>query len=86
VRIVFRRAAEKALERLPAARRRQIIGRIERLASASTSRSLDIKPLEGGSGLFRLRVGDYRVLFSVDEAADRVTIELIRGRGDVYKR
>ena len=84
--IVFRRAAEKALERLPAARRRQIIGRIERLASASTSRSLDIKPLEGGSGLFRLRVGDYRVLFSVDEAADRVTIELIRGRGDVYKR
>jgi mRNA interferase RelE/StbE len=86
VQIVFRRAAEKALERLPAARRRQIIGRIERLASASTSRSLDIKPLEGGSGLFRLRVGDYRVLFSVDEAADRVTIELIRGRGDVYKR
>jgi mRNA interferase RelE/StbE len=85
VQIVFRRAAEKALERLPAARR-QIIGRIERLASASTSRSLDIKPLEGGSGLFRLRVGDYRVLFSVDEAADRVTIELIRGRGDVYKR
>jgi mRNA interferase RelE/StbE len=86
VQIVFRRAAEKALERLPAARRRQIIGRIERLASASTSRSLDIKPLERGSGLFRLRVGDYRVLFSVDEAADRVTIELLRGRGDVYKR
>jgi mRNA interferase RelE/StbE len=86
VQIVFRRAAEKALERLPAARRRQIIGRIERLASASTSRSLNIKPLEGGSGLSRLRVGDYRVLFSVDEAADRVTIELIRGRGDVYKR
>jgi hypothetical protein len=26
------------------------------------------------------------VLFSVDIATDRVTIELIRGRGDVYKR
>ena len=84
--IVFRRAAEKALERLPAARRRQIVGRIERLASGPAGRSLDIRPLEGGSGLFRLRVGDYRVLFSIDEAADRVTIELIRGRGDVYKR
>jgi mRNA interferase RelE/StbE len=86
VQVVFRRAAEKALERLPAARRRQIVSRIERLAAGPASRSLDIIPLEGGSGLFRLRVGDYRVLFSVDIATDRVTIELIRGRGDVYKR
>ncbi len=84
--IVSRRAAERALNRLPAARRRQIVGRIERLASGSANRSLDIRPLEGSSDLFRLRVGDYRVLFSVDEAADRVAIELSRGRGDVYKR
>ena len=83
---VFRRAAEKALERLPAARRRQIVGRIGRLASPSASRRLDIRPLEGATALFRLRVGDYRVLFSVDEAAGMVTIELIRGRGEVYKR
>jgi mRNA-degrading endonuclease RelE of RelBE toxin-antitoxin system len=40
----------------------------------------------GGSGVFRLRVGDYRVLYSIDETADRLTIELILGRGDVYKR
>jgi mRNA interferase RelE/StbE len=86
VQIVFRRAAERALDRLPAARRRQIVGRIERLGSRETSRSLDIRPLEGGVGLFRLRVGDYRVLCSLDEAADTITIELIRGRGDVYKR
>jgi mRNA interferase RelE/StbE len=84
--IVFRRTAEKALERLPAARRRQIVGRIERLASPSASRRLDIRPLEGATALFRLQVGDYRVLFSVDEAAGMVTIELIRGRGDVYER
>jgi mRNA interferase RelE/StbE len=86
VQIVFRRGAERALDRLPAARRRQIVGRIELLASGSASRNLDIRPLEGGSGLFRLRVGEYRVLFSVDEGADTLTIELIRGRGDVYKR
>ena len=55
--IVFRRAAEKASDRLAAARRRQIVGRI-----------------------------DYRGLLSIDEAADTVTTELIRGRGDVHKR
>jgi mRNA interferase RelE/StbE len=86
VQIVFRRAAERALDRLPASRRRQIVSRIERLASRRTSRNLDIRPVEGSAGLFRLRVGDYRVLYSVNEAADTVTIELIRGRGDVYKR
>jgi mRNA interferase RelE/StbE len=86
VQIVFRRAAEKALERLPAARRHQIVGRIERLAAGPASRGLDVRPLEGGSGLFRLRVGDYRVLFSVDTATDTVTIELFRGRGDAYMR
>ena len=84
--IVFRRAAERVLDRLPAARRRQIVGRIERLGPRAASRNLDIRPLEGGAVLFRLRVGDYRVLYSIDEAADTVTIELIRGRGDIYKR
>ena len=84
--IVFRRAAERAFSRLPAGRRRQIISRIERLAGGSANLNLDIKPLAGGSGVFRLRVGDYRVLYSIDEAADTLTIELIRGRGDVYKR
>ena len=84
--IVFRRAAERALDKLPAARRRQIVARIEQLATGPTSRNLDIRPLEGSFGLFRLRVGDYRVLSSIDEVADTVKIELIRGRGDVYKR
>lgn len=84
--IVFRRAAERALSRLPAGPRRQIVSRIERLGAGSATRNLDIRPLAGGSGVFRLRVGDYRVLYSIDEAADTLTIELIRGRGDVYKR
>lgn len=47
---------------------------------------LDVRPLAGKPGLFRLRVGDYRVLFSIDEAAETVAIELIRTRGDAYRR
>lgn len=86
MKVVFRRAAEKSLDRIPADRRRQIVDRIERLSAAPRSQVLDIRPLAGKSGLFRLRVGDYRVLFSVDEAAATVTIELIRTRGDVYTR
>lgn len=86
MKIIFRRAAEKSLARLPANRRRQVVDRIEGLSAAPTSRTLDIRPLEGKPGLFRLRIGDYRVLFSIDEVAETVTIELFRTRGDIYTR
>ena len=86
MRIFFRRAAEKSLDRVPADRRRQIVDRVGRLSAGLTNHGLDIRPLAGSAGLFRLRVGDYRVLFSIDEAAEVVTIELIRTRGDVYTR
>lgn len=44
----------------------------------------DVKPLKGSKGSFRLRVGDWRILFSfpVDNV---ILIEKIAPRGDVYK-
>jgi len=85
VEVVFTRAAERSLERLPLRRRRQIVLRIEALAADPTARRRGVKPL-AGSGLFRLRVGDYRVLFSLDLVQSKMTVELIRTRGDVYGR
>ena len=45
----------------------------------------DIKPYEGKEGYYRLRIGDYRVLFKWlnDE---QIFIPLIQSRGDVYKK
>jgi mRNA interferase RelE/StbE len=43
----------------------------------------DIKPLRGSEGNFRLRVGDWRVLFSCE--VDGIRIKKIAPRGDVYK-
>ena len=60
--------------------------RVERRLAAILAADVAGYSLTGSAGLFRLRVGDYRVLYSVDEAADTVAIELIRCRGDVYKR
>ena len=44
----------------------------------------DIKKLHGYLNTFRLRVGDYRVLFSIEN--DIITIQSILPRGEVYKR
>ena len=85
MRLIFRRAAEKALDRLQPDRRRQILSRLIELAAEPTNRRRDVEPL-AGSEFLRLRVGDYRVLFSVDEIGGTLTVELIRTRGDIYKR
>jgi len=85
MRVVFTRAAEKSLQRLPADRRRQILSRIEAAAADPDARNLNVEPL-AGSDLLRMRVGEYRVLFNLNERDAVLTIELIRTRGDVYKR
>jgi mRNA interferase RelE/StbE len=44
----------------------------------------DIKPLKGSNGSYRLRVGDWRIIFSYLQK-DIVLIEKIAPRGEVYK-
>jgi len=46
----------------------------------------DLKPMEGYSGnTYRLRIGDYRVLYSVDHEVKKVRITSVQHRGDAYK-
>ncbi|KDE46740.1 type II toxin-antitoxin system RelE/ParE family toxin [Geobacillus sp. CAMR5420] len=44
----------------------------------------DIKKLKGQDGLYRLRIGTYRVLFRIDHEERIIYIEAIGNRGDVY--
>ena len=46
----------------------------------------DVKRLQGTKKpqLYRLRVGDYRIVFYYD--SDKITILRVDNRGDVYKR
>jgi len=42
--------------------------------------------LEGGEQLYRLRVGDYRVVYGVDQKAKEIVIHHVRHRRDVYRK
>jgi mRNA interferase RelE/StbE len=44
----------------------------------------DIKPLEGYSDIYRLRIGQYRVIYTKDNVI--LFIADIGNRGDIYKR
>lgn len=44
-------------------------------------------PLEGRwQGLFKLRVGDWRVIYEIEHSVRRITIHQVGHRGKIYKR
>ena len=46
----------------------------------------DIKAMKGHEGFYRLRVGDYRVIYTVNNQVLLVQVIEIGNRGDIYKR
>jgi mRNA interferase RelE/StbE len=56
------------------------------LALAETPRPTGTKKLRGGSGLYRIRVGDYRIVYDVNDRERVVSIATVGHRSDVYRR
>jgi len=78
----IKRSAEKELRRLPRADLRRIIQRIERLAT--DPRPVGCEKLFGDEG-YRVRQGDYRILYWVDEERRIVEVFKIGHRREVYR-
>ena len=76
------RPAVKELEALPD----QIIDRVAaKVDSLSTRpRPTGCKKLRGGDDLWRVRVGDYRIIDAIDDTQLIVEIRVIRHRKDAY--
>jgi mRNA interferase RelE/StbE len=79
------RKAAKFYQKADAATARRLNAAFDRLA-ADPLHHHSIKPLTGElQGSWRMRVGDIRIVYSVDEGRGIVFIEVIGFRGDVYK-
>ena len=52
---------------------------------AGTPRPSGCKKLHGADDTYRIRVGDYRIIYSVDDSIHIVAIERIRHRREVYR-
>jgi mRNA interferase RelE/StbE len=77
--IELNRRAIKDLRDIAEAERRRIVARIEALADDLAG---DVKRLTHFTPEYRLRVGDYRVLFEVD--GNRVVVHRLKRRSDAY--
>lgn len=82
--VVIRRQAQKKLQNLSTPDRTRIAEKIYQLGLNPDDPALDVKRLQG-EPYYRLRVGDWRVVFDRQDAVKIIAIERIKPRGDAYK-
>jgi len=81
--VTFARSARKELGRLHEPLSSRIFARIEALARVP--RPEGCRKLQGSGNLWRIRIGDYRVVYSVDDPKRVVDVIAVCHRGDVYR-
>ncbi len=76
------RSARKELEALPDAALGRVAGQLDALPANPRPRGC--KKLRGSTDLWRVRVGDYRIIYHVDDDARLIEVRAVRDRKDAY--
>jgi mRNA interferase RelE/StbE len=82
--VVFKPSVEKDLRSLPQSAVTRVFEHAERLRDEPFPRGS--RKLAGAERLYRIRIGDYRMIFSVDQEQRQITIQYVRHRRDAYRR
>jgi mRNA interferase RelE/StbE len=82
--VCIEKAAENDLKRLPITTFHRIIPQMGALAE--NPRPSGCRKLAGSKNDWRIRVGDYRVLYEIDEKTRAVRIMRVRHRREAYRR
>lgn len=82
--LLIKKQAKKTLQGLARNDRNRIAEKIKCLGENPDDSNLDIKPLQG-EPYYRLRVGQWRIIFDRDDEVKIIAIEKIKPRGDAYK-
>ena len=81
--IIFARSARKELEKLDPENVKRIFPVIEALAQNPRPRLC--KKLSGLQNLWRIRIGDYRLIYQISDKQKAVDIVAIRHRREAYR-
>lgn len=79
--IIIKKRARKFIDKLPRNERIRVIKAIEMLPDGE-----DIKKLKGHDDLLRLRVGEYRIIYTVEHGELVVLVIDAGNRGEIYQR
>lgn len=82
--LTYRKSVKKELQKVPVGVRKALVKKI--LALADDPRPNGVTKLQGTENIYRLRQGDYRLIYTVYD--DIVVVEVIKvgHRSDVYKK
>lgn len=81
--LLFDNAVEKDLAKIPKTDVRSIMLKTTKLAD--NPRPLQSLKLENSDITYRLRVGNYRVIYQINDVTKTVTVYHIRHRKDIYR-
>ena len=81
--VVFARSARKELQNLDPQVARRIIKQVEALVT--DPRPAGVVKLEGATDLWRIRVGQWRVVFRISDRDRLVDVVAVRHRSDAYR-
>jgi mRNA interferase RelE/StbE len=82
-RVLLERAAEKDLSHLPTEIHDRVIEAIQELAA--NPRPVGCRKLTGSKHDWRIRVGDYRVVYEIADVIRVVRVNRVRHRREVYR-
>ncbi len=80
------RRADKDIERLDKPVRRRVVSALDKLAEDPHSGTLRKLTGRAGGPKFRLRVGDWRILLTLDEETKTIQVQRVLPRGRAYDR
>jgi mRNA interferase RelE/StbE len=82
-RIAVKRSAAKALKKIPKADRKRIIDKIDSLIDNPPNP--DATKMKGNNPFHKIRTGDYRIIYEIQEDVLVILIVKIGHRKDVYR-
>jgi mRNA interferase RelE/StbE len=82
--IRFKLSSAKEFKNLPSNIQKRIEEVLEKMIE--NPRISGVIKLRGDDKLYRIRVGDYRLVFEIDDSEKLIKITRIRHRQDVYKK
>ena len=82
--VIFKPSVEKDLRSLPESVVKRVFARMAALGENPLPRG-SLK-LAGAEQVYRIRVGDYRIVYAVDQHSRQVIVYYVRHRRDVYRQ
>ena len=84
-RVEFVKSAKKEFDRLPARIQDTAIEALQLLCANPFSDLLKVRKLKGPADLYRIRLGDYRIVYEIQQNVLLILIIKIGHRKDIYR-